>query len=80
MGTKADKVGKIIFLGLVLSGVGLLLPEDTTESEKICADGGEYCHSSEEVTVTEEKDNPWKVPLIVGGVIVAIVAFISYDG
>lgn len=80
MGTKADKAGKLIVIGLVLAGIGLILPEDVTESETVCADGDEYCHPSEDVTVTEEKDNPWKAPLIVGGAIVAIVAFVGYDG
>lgn len=79
MGTKMDTIGKIAVIAFVLVGIGMILPSDVTEEETKCSTGEEYCHPSEKVTVTEEKDNPWKVPLMVGGVVVFISAYALYD-
>jgi hypothetical protein len=69
----------LAMLGLVLAGLGFLMPAETTESETVCANGGEYCHPDEDVTVERETDNDWKVPLMVGGGVLFLVGLFGGD-
>ncbi len=78
-----DKASSLIIVGLVILSIGVVLPGTTTEND--CANpnidyqGGQY-QGGCDIVVEEEKDNPYKEPVMVVGGGIVLIGFVMYDG
>lgn len=63
-------------VGLVVFAVGMMLPAETTETQRVCLDGGDYCRDENAMTVERTTENDGKTPVMVSGAVVALVGFV----
>ena len=68
-----DTAKALMFVGLIITGIGVAMPEHTTEQRSAEVMGSE-------VTATVEEDNQYRAPTIVGGGIMFTIGMFAYAG
>jgi hypothetical protein len=63
-------------VGLVVFAAGMVLPAETTETVRVCLDGGDYCDNGDAMVVERSTENERKEPALVSGAVVALVGIV----
>lgn len=69
----------LIVIGFLLITAGFLMPstienQTTRCTDEVVVDGVAYCENS--VTITEEENNDFKIPVVIGGGVLVLIAWV----